>query len=84
MTTDFHDAAFIKRVIHMGLHLFIDGNATMSKYGFGLVAADAVQAVHDKVEQLVGLLHLANDGFVIIAGHSVVVATIGHIILLYK
>ena len=56
----------------MGLHLPVNSDASMAQNGLGLVAADAVQAVHDKIEQLIGLLDLTHDGLVIVAGHAVV------------
>lgn len=78
MAADLHDAAFIKGIIHMSLHAVINCDATVSKYGLGLIAADAVQTVHDKVKQFVWLLDFTNDSFVIVARYSMVVATIGH------
>ena len=73
MATNLHHTTLIKRIIDMGLHLSVNGDTTMHQDGFSLVAADAVQRLHDKVEQLAGLFHLACDSLVIVAGHPVVV-----------
>ena len=74
MAPDLHNTSLVQRIIDMGLYLAVDGDAAVGEDGLGLVAADAVQAVHDKVEQFVGLLDLADNGFVVVARYSVVVA----------
>ena len=73
MTPDLNHTTLIERIIHMRLHLSVNGDSAMDKNGFGLVATDAVKGLHNKIEQLAGLLHLTHDGFVIVARHSVVV-----------
>ena len=77
MTPDLDNAAGIKRKIDMGLHTVINGDSAMSQDGFGLVAADAVKSLHNKVKQLGRLLHLAHDSLIVVAGYSVVM-TSGH------
>ena len=63
----------------MSLDTIIDGNTAVSKDGLGLVTADAIKSLHNKIEQLVGLLDLANDSIVEVAGYTVVMSAVCHI-----
>ena len=74
MSPDLHYASLVQREIDMRLYLAVDGDTAVGQDGLGLVTADTVQAVHDKIEQFVGLLDLADDGFVVVARHTVVVS----------
>ena len=78
MATNLHYTALVEGIIYVGLHTVINGDATMCKNGLGLVTADAVKDLHNKVKQLGGLLDLAHDGFVIVARYPVIVSAIGH------
>ncbi len=78
MATNLHYTALIEGIIYVGLHKVIDSDATMCENGLGLIAADAVKDLHDKVKQLGGLLDLAHDSFVIVARYPVIVSAIGH------
>lgn len=86
MAPDLHHASRDERIIDMGLHLAIDGDTAMGQNGLGLVAADAVKGPHNKVEQRAGLFHLASDGLVATARHSMVMTSVGHAVevLLYR
>jgi hypothetical protein len=76
MATYLNHTPLIEWVIDVRLHLAIHGDTAVGQNRFSLVAADAVQAVHNKIEQRVGMLDLADDGLVVVAGYSVVVT--GH------
>ena len=78
VTANLHHAACIEREIDMRLHLAINGDTAMGQNGFCLVAADAVKRLHHKIEQLGGLFHLTDNGFIVIARHTVVMSSIGH------
>ena len=81
MTAYLDHASGIQRIIHMRLNLSINGNAAMGKDGFGLVAADAVKRLHDKVEQLGRLLYFADNSLVVIARYAVVVSSVSQLVL---
>ena len=83
VTANLHYTACIERKIDMRLHLAIDGDAAMGQNGFCLVATDAVKRLHHKIEQFGWLFHLTDNGFIVIAGHAVVMSSIGHFLVKY-